>query len=77
MNKNEIIEKIANFISQNYKAYKLPAFCVKLGLKDGDIAEPYLSKIKYVRIRIENFDENQLLQLIKKIEVETGVDLLK
>lgn len=49
------------------KAYDLPAACLRLGLAPGSEEEAFRSKHKYVRVRLVNFDDQQLLELSREI----------
>jgi len=66
---NDLRELIATALS-NAKAQRLPAVCQQFGLADGDGAEAFSSKRRYVLVRIENFPEPALLELAQKVNAE-------
>ena len=49
------------------KSYDLPEVCRAFGLADGDTDEAHGSKRSYVRVRIQDYSEDQLLELGSRV----------
>lgn len=49
------------------KSYDLPTACVRFGLAAGTEDEAFRSKFKYVRVRLVNLDDKELLALSRKV----------
>lgn len=69
-------DAIAEALWRAVSATTLPAACVALGLREGDLAEAMTSKRSYVRSRITTFNGPELMALAHRVIEEYGaVDL--
>ncbi|MHC2067593.1 AbiJ-related protein [Bremerella sp. T1] len=59
------------------KAYNLPSVCLSLGMSEGEESEARSSKRQYVLSRIENWDDNQALELAGKVQARFPDDFLQ
>lgn len=65
-NLTNLIDSISNCLAIE-KSYNLPKVCLKYGLDDGDEGEAFGNKFKYVRRRIFEKNEQDILKLAKDL----------
>ena len=58
---------VADTLASAIKSYDLPAACVGYGLEDGDPSDAHASKRAYVRERIRDYTDDQVLDLAARV----------
>lgn len=60
--RDEVAGSIAGF-----KAYDVPAVCVRLGLAEGEASEAFNSKFKYAQNRLSGVDAQEVIRIARKL----------